>query len=117
LGRIVDLAPQQKQGAFVVLQLRSLSTANQQASFESHPLRLEAKKRSLLGSILGGAGAGVVVGGIVDGKKGAARGAALGAAAGAIAGARMQGKHLVLPAGTELNFVVACCHAKLQLAN
>lgn len=116
-GTIVGIAPQQKQAAFVVLQLAGLSSANQRATFESHPLRLEGKKRGLLGSILGGAGAGVVVGGIVDGKKGAARGAALGAAAGAIVGARMQGKHLVLPVGTELTFVVACCQARLQLAN
>lgn len=89
-----------KRPASITLELTSVGT---------QPLRIDGKSHLVRNAELigGGAAAGAVIGAIAGGKKGAAVGAAVGAGAGT-AGAYMTGKkEIVLPAETQLTFVVA----------
>lgn len=100
-GRVVSAVSsgRLKKPASITLELTSVST---------QPLRIDGKSHLVRNAemIGGGAAAGALIGALVGGKKGAAVGAGVGAGAGT-AGAYMTGKkEIVLPAETELTFVV-----------
>lgn len=100
-GRVLEAVSsgRLKKPASITLELTSVST---------EPLRIDGKSHLVRNAemIGGGAAAGALIGALVGGKKGAAIGAGVGAGAGT-AGAYMTGKkEIVLPAETELTFVV-----------
>jgi outer membrane lipoprotein SlyB len=75
---------------------------------DAHDLRMEGEStaegdvQKLLGGTLGG----LVIGGILGGGDGAKKGAAGGAVAGGIYAVMTRGNDIVLPAGTEVAFVL-----------